>query len=280
MTRTIVAALADIHSGCKLSLMNPATELYDEDKDKTFTPTLTASQEKLWKIYTEGIHAAFEFAADDGMVLLHNGDLTHGDRFKVELVSDRMADQIEIAEMNLIPWYDYPHLTHVRIIRGTGVHTLGQGSSEILVSNYLSKAFPKVDTSYKIHYLAEIDQVTFDVAHHGPHPGSRDWLRGNVARFYLRDLMYREIRRGNVPPRVILRAHYHQPVHEYLEMNGDASDIYILPSLSMLDEHAQKSSQSADEVTNGITLFEIIDSELASVKRLYTKTDIRQREIL
>lgn len=278
--RTVVIALADIHSGCKFSLMNPNTELYDEDEDESIIPTPTASQDKLWGIYTEAKQTAFEFAADDEMILIHDGDLTHGDRFKVELVSDRLADQIVIAEMNLAPWYEYPHLTRVRIIRGTGVHTMGQGSSEMIVGNYLKKAFPKVDTGYKIHSLVEIDHVPFDVAHHGPYPGGRDWLRGNVARFYLRDLMYREIRRGNIPPRIVLRAHYHQPVHEYLEMNGDASDIFILPSMSMLDEHAQKATQSNDEVTNGITLFEIIDGELASFKRLYTKTDVRQKEVL
>jgi hypothetical protein len=260
--------------------MNPNTELYDDDKDKSYKPTLTASQEKLWHIYDKGVNDTFEFAGDDELLLFHAGDLTHGDRFHVELVSDRLADQLEIAQMNLRPWYRYPHLTRTRLIRGTGVHVMGQGSSEIIVCNYLQQAFPKVDTSYKVHYLVDIDRVVFDIAHHGPHPGGRDWLVGNVARFYLRDLMYREQRRGSVPPRVVIRAHYHQPVHEYLEMGKDMADIFILPSMSMLEEHSQKATRSADEVTNGITLFEIIDGELASFKRLYTKTDVRQRETL
>lgn len=279
--RTVVVALADFHSGCKLALLNPATRLYDDVKEKNYTPAPTYSQEKLWnEIYVPGITETFEFAADDEMIIFHDGDLTHGDRFKVELVSDRLSDQMDIAEMNLSPWYTYPHLTKVRIMRGTGVHVMGQGSSEIIVSNYLTKKFPGVDTGYKIHYLPEIDNVIFDIAHHGPHPGGRDWLRGNVARYYLRDLMYREQRRKNIVPRVVLRAHYHTPVHEFLEMGSDCSDLFILPSMSMLDEHSAKATQSADEVTNGITLFEIIDGELHSFKRLYKKTDVRQREIL
>src|ERR1035437_8447410 len=281
MKRVVAVALADLHSGCKVSCMNPNTELYDDDKQKNYRPTLTHSQEKLWyQIYAPAIKETFEFAADDEMILLHNGDLTHGDRFKVQLVSDRLSDQMDIAEANITPWFAYPHLTKVRIIQGTGVHVFGQGSSEIIVCKYLQKEFPKVDTDFRTHSLLTIAGVPFDVAHHGPHPGGRDWLRGNVARYYLRDLMYREQHRGNTPSRVVLRAHYHNPVHEFLEMGPDQSDLFILPSMSMLDEHSTKATQSADEVTNGITLFEIIDGELVRFKRLYTKTDIREQEVL
>jgi hypothetical protein len=137
-----------------------------------------------------------------------------------------------------------------------------------------------VDTQIKTHGIFNVRGLLVDCAHHGPYPGSRDWLRGNVARFYLRDMMYREILAGRKPPRLVLRAHYHNPVHEYLEMRGYQADLFVLPSWSLLDDYAMKATQSANEVTNGITLFEIINGELVRDERIYYKLDVREKEEL
>jgi len=78
--------------------------------------------------------------------------------------------------------------------------------------------FKNKDIKMCQHGLLDIDGVTIDYAHHGPFPGSRSWLKGNIARYYLRDLMMREIMNGNSPPKLVVRAHYHTPVEEYLKI--------------------------------------------------------------
>lgn len=281
--RQVIVAIADSHAGSKYGLLNPATQLYDQNAETYYSPAMTATQRYLWANYTESIQRAMDIANGDEVILIHNGDATHGTYFRSELVSTAAADQITIAYNNLAPWYEHENLKHVRIVSGTGVHAMGEGSSEILITQMLQRAYPQVDTKIITHGAITVQGVPVDVAHHGPHPGSRDWLSGNVARFYLRDLLYAEERAGRKPPRLVLRAHYHRPVHEYLEMGESEADLFILPPLCLFDEHAIKATASAFTSTTGITLFEVVDGELIHTRgrhRLYQTIDVRQREDL
>jgi hypothetical protein len=176
-------------------------------------------------------------------------------------------------------WYQYPNLKSMTVGSGTGAHNFGESSSSILVVNGLRAAYPKVDTSMIIHCLADYNGVNVDYAHHGPHPGSRSWLKGNVARFYLRDLMLQEICAGAAPPRLVLRAHFHEPIHETLETGGYTSELFITPALCMLGEHAVQATRSTPRACVGTTLFEIVDGEIVKCHRLYQTLDIRTKKV-
>lgn len=281
--RRILAVHSDTHGGLKIALMNPSTVLYGEDEEGNpipYQPESTASQKYLWRIYQEHIKKVFEIANGDPLVVLHCGDECNGNKHPDLLVSNRIADQMIIADYNAQPWFEYQNLTAYRQVIGTGAHNFGFGSSGITLTRLLQARNPKVDIKPLYHGLLELDGITFDYAHHGPFPGSRDWLRGNVARFYLRDLMMREIEEGNRPPDVVLRAHYHSPVYEYLEHGGRISELYVLPSYSMLNDHAMQATQSQNQVTHGMLVFEIEDGEIVEKHRLYEKIDIRTKEVL
>jgi hypothetical protein len=130
------------------------------------------------------------------------------------------------------------------------------------------------------HGLMDINGVTVDYAHHGPYPGSREWLKGNVARFYLRDLMLRDIQDGKRPPDLVLRAHYHSPAHEYLEQSNQASELYVVPSYCGLDDHSTQATQSIDRVTFGMLAIETVDGKIVGRHKFYHSIDIRKREAL
>lgn len=287
MKRRILVVISDTHGGHTLGLMNPNVVLYEENEDGSLTeyvPRLTSVQEYLWSLYLSNIKSVVEWADGDEIVLIHNGDLTHGLRFPVQIVSSRMADQVLIAKANLEPWYLLPNLKKVRLTEGTGVHVFGEGSSELIVGMALREKFASVDTKVFSHGLGNIDGLEVDYAHHGPPPGTRAWLSGNEARYYLRSLMMRHIMDGKTPPRLVLRSHYHNYVRETVVIpHGDEdieSTLVVTPSYSTINEHAKKSTKSEYKVTNGLVAIEVVDGQLSRVKR-YTKTkDVRTKETL
>ena len=283
MRRTILVSMGDQHAGHKFGLMNPLTVLFDEDEQGNrmpYTPTPTAMQEYLWGIYLSDILIVIKIAGDDEILLLNGGDEVHGNKYPQQLVSTRMSDQIIMAVANMEPWYALQNVTHVRLVTGTGAHSFLEGSSTMLLCEFLKGKYPEIDTTVLNHGLLEYNGLKIDYSHHGPFPGSRDWLRGNVARFYLRDAMYQDIVHSNKPPDLVLRHHYHSPVHEMLEMNGYSSELYVLPSMCGLSEHALQSSQSSYALWNGILAIEIVDGEIVKRHKLYDLLDLRTKEVI
>lgn len=283
MRRIILSVISDTHAGHRYSLMHPGVQLYQETPTgelKPWTPAMTASQEHLWGVYIAGIDLVREIAGGDEVILVHNGDATQGIKYPQELVSTRMADQPIIAMANFRPWLNLPTLKAVRIAFGTGAHTFGEGSSEIGIAYMLQLAHPRLDVKAMHHGALTIDGCTVDFAHHGPYHGSREWLKGNVARFYLRDLVMREIQNGRIPPRIVLRAHYHVPVRETLYQAGYVSDLFITPSFQMLTDHAHQAARSPDKVAHGILALEIVDGRLHHVYEIFETVDLRHEEVL
>jgi hypothetical protein len=124
--------------------------------------------------------------------------------------------------------------------------------------------------------------VVLDVAHHGPHPGTRDWLFGNVATLYLRDRIYRDRALGQEPASVYLSGHYHHWVHVTLYQTWQGEDrrydLVVLPSFCGLGEYARKATRSDPSLTTGLGLFEVIDGRLADIRPVTQVWDLRTCE--
>ena len=281
--RHIVAVLSDTHGGFTLGLMNPAVTLYDETKDGElvpYQPEPTASQDYLWELYSGHVSKLREIAGADPVTVIHNGDLTHGNKHPSALVSDRMANQIIIGVSNLAPLMEIPNVKHTLIVAGTEAHNFGQGSSEILATEILRQKYPERDISVLYHGVVEVSGVIIDYSHHGPYPGSREWLRGNVVRLYLKDLMLREIINGRNPPALVLRGHYHQHVEEVVTTGIYSSRLIVTPAYCMLGDYAHQAARSPDSVTNGMIAVEIVDGKIVEIHRLMKTVDIRTRKVI
>lgn len=282
--RKILAVMNDSHGGHSLGLMNPDVTLFDEDADGNpipWKPKPTRTQEDLWKLYLDCIRKIYAIAGTDEIVVIHNGDECMGNKYPNRLVSSRISDQVLIAVANLGMWLQVPNVQKMRLGIGTGAHDFLDGSSTILVQQQLSALYPKKDVQVGYHGLANVAGVTVDYAHHGPFPGSREWLRGNVCRYYLQSLMLAELDRGSTPPDLVLRGHYHSPVDEVVKIRRKyKSHIYIVPSFDGMDDHAHQATRSVDEITFGMIAFEIVDGEIVKDYPLYETHDIRRRETL
>jgi len=278
MNRIIIAQESDRHGGNRLGLMNPDVILEDLQQNgsvKLWQPKQSESQRELWKLELENVDKLRELARKDPVHYIEDGDATQGIKHPAELVSDRLADQITIAVANSKPIYGLKNLKTARYAVGTGAHNLGQGSTDILIVNQLKVMYPKVDIDLCYHGLVHYGEFVVDFAHHGPYTGSREWLKGNVARYYLQSMMIHAIKHGRKPPDLVIRGHYHTPVIETVRLNGFTSHIVVSPSMCMVDDFAHQAAKSPDDVTCGMLCFEVVDGKLLDVHQFTRTFDTR-----
>lgn len=287
MERAILAVLSDTHGGHKLGLLNPAVKIHEESPYGDLIerhPVLTSSQEYLFALYQRHIERLKEIARDDPIIVLHNGDPCHGNAFPDELVSTRESDQILIAAENLRCFAEIPNVRSIRLAFSTPAHSFGEGTSDILVSELLQREFPDLNIAVVHHGCADVAGLQVDYAHKGPSTGRREWLKGNEVRYYLRDLMLKELSLDNVPAGLYVRSHVHEPAYEIMTLfHGPVqfvSRIIITPSYCLLGDWAHGATKSEFRIYNGMAVVEIVDGEVHRCHFLMDCLDIRTKEKL
>ena len=287
--RVLVAVLSDTHANHKLGLLHPDTIIHDEDPETgdlvAHHPKLGPAQEFLHQAATEDFEATKALADGDYMALVHLGDMCQGANGNGrELVSSRMSDQFAIAAANLRPWFELPNLMRAVFIKGTAYHEFGEGSAALTVAAMLRPEFPYKPIEVPYHADAEVRGLKFDLAHHGPPPGVRNWLRGNVLRLYGQGIMDDALMNSERPPDVMLRGHYHQLVTEWVTRRNRerAWEMFagICPSYCMIDDYARKVAKSPDKVTVGMLVLEIIGGRLLQVHEFKRTIDFRTKVVL
>lgn len=274
--RVIVAIMSDSHSGSAFGLCNPEVELNSESGSKQL-PELSEGQQYLWNdVYIPDVDNIKRLAGKDALMLLHLGDVTQGARFPGELMAgDSVANQILIAESLFEPWLSFKNLKGIRFAKGTGVHTFGAGSGEVIVGHLLDR---RIDTKITYHGCVDVNGCKIDYAHHGPSTGKYNWTRGNVARSYLRDMMLGSMLNNFAPSDVLVRGHYHSYVKEFLAINGIESWLVVCPSLCLLSEYVVKVTQSGFNACNGLIALEIIDGKLYKIHSFIHQLNLRLEE--
>jgi len=284
--RRIILAESDTHAGNLLGLCNPKVRILSSDGSKKVGPSIREFQQYTWGLRTDYIGNVVEIAGDSDIIHIHGGDITQGNKYHDQLMTTRIADQFSIADANMWPIYEIPNVKTGRLITGTSAHIFGEGTSEIEVAERLSLRYPDKDIRPLAHSLLEIDGIEFDVTHHGPGAGIRQWTRGNVARHYLRSKMWQDYKTRGKVPRLFIRGHYHTFVHETVrERFGDEyveSHLIILPSWCGMTEYARQATQSEYELTNGLVAIEIIPGDQIPLRiHPFVKTlDLRTKETL
>ena len=271
-----IPILSDTHSGSRVGLMNPNTLLLREDENgepELYQPNMTASQAYLWRL---NLHALKWMQGKTVPLVIHTGDITHGNKHPAELVSQRLDDQPTIAVMALKAWFMLPGVQNGLLAYGTEAHNYGLGASDRMVAKLLTDE-TGVPVEPAAHPLITVDGVGIDLAHHGPHPGGRVWLMGNTARFYLRDFMIQEIEAHRIPPRLLIRAHYHTKVIETVNEGGYTSTIILMPSMCMMDDFSRQATRSKHNVTNVYIILDIDNGRLVQIHELTQTLDTRRK---
>lgn len=277
--RRIYAWHSDTHGGHWLGLLNPdtiLTRLHDDGTEELWTPDLSATQNWLWSRFTECWSDAISLADGDEIVVGHVGDITHGTRVGKLVPGIIPQDQATIATCNLLPLVSNRQVKQVFLATGTEIHV--PGGVEAVVARDLRE---KTGKGVVVFHQARINmgQEFMDVAHHGAHPGTRDWLRGNVATYYLKSRVYEDRRIGKKPSSLYIRGHFHVPVHVTVNETwlGEQlrHNLAVVPSMSGPTRYAIKRSQSSPVLTVGFVAAEVIDGKLHEVHCITRDKDLR-----
>jgi hypothetical protein len=276
--------MADLHSGHKLGLLNPATVLVRETDDGEtdyWTPELGATQKWLWEVYLWCLGEAAELAGNDEIVVVHAGDVTQGDRHEGAMKDVTRDDQREIARSNLLPVVEMEQVLSLRLTTGTAVHVPDCAEARVAAALTGTRG---VEVRACHHERLRVDGVVFDIAHHGPPPGVRDWLRGNVALYYLKSAIYADRRMGQEPAQVYVRGHFHEyvpvPHEDIWHGQHQRYDLTILPSFCGFTEHARKVTRSCPQLTVGMVAYVIQGGQVAHVQPFTRSVDLRMEEEL
>lgn len=287
MKRKILAVISDTHGNSRLGLLSPQTQLWDENAQGDIVevnPTLNPIQEQLWDWYLEDKYQIEKLADGDEIVLVHNGDMTHGNKYMSEMVSTRMSDQIPIAAAALRPWLRLKNVKKAFFVKGTPSHEFGEGSAPLLVAEVLRNELD-VEITVPFHVEIDIDGFRADMFHHGGHPGTRNWLKGNSLRYYVQSVMDDFLKNRKEPPDALVSGHFHQCVVEHVQRYGLGERYWtwgaICPSYGFPDSYARKAARSPRNVTVGALAFELIDGKLIGEPHEFTRTvDHRTRSVV
>ncbi len=296
MTDKIFAVFADLHGGHTLGMMRPGTMVPRErividprTKETSIEPYEeelypNAVQEFLHESLKEDLIWLHELAAGRPIVVKINGDVTQGQKYVREWVTTRISDQIHIAAHYLRMILALPTLQSFGFISGTGSHEFEEATSPILLRTILQPE-TKIRIGFSHHSLVSVNGVVFDIAHHGPGPGSRRWLEGNGLRWYMNDLQQRSLDLGKKPPDWVVRSHYHTANRATSDYRRGTTfyktEGVLTPSYSGMDAYARQAVRSKFEVHVGMVAWEVPDN--GGMAKCYVKfriIDTRNKEVI
>jgi hypothetical protein len=286
--RYLIPLFADTHGGHKLGLMNPEALIWDtslNEPELVEVPEPNSWQELMWDDYLWCISKVKDLAGEDEVIPHHLGDITQGSKYPVHLVTHNLRNQARIGYFNMKPWLDnIENITRFRFISGTPSHLGNEYSSLTYVYELISSDYTDVGFKISHHALQNVGEEVIDVAHHGPGPGRRKWLSGNILRYYLKDIVIRAAMNGEAIPRIVARGHFHTPVEETVtETIGGKfhkTTGIILPSFSGVNGYARQVIQSVSFVSTGLCCLEFVDGWFVENHWFIKTRDVRTRETL
>lgn len=279
MSIKTICAISDSHAGHENGLISPNMAVERIDQNGNIVPYyfhMSEINKHIWNLHQRIVARA---KAADYLILIHLGDIVQGTKYVDGVLTTNLAEQIEIAYGNFMEFYNLPNLKAVRIITGTRSHEDGVGTASKILGARLRREFPNVDTKTVEHSLLDVEGIIVDAAHHGPSAGTRTWLQGNEARYYLRSLLMAEIMAGKRPPDLVMRGHYHVKISETLDINGREHRLVIMPSMMMMDTgFTRQATRSSYTVTNGGVFVEVFNGMMFPPTFITESVDVRTKE--
>lgn len=204
--------VSDLHCGSTVGLCPP--EGIDLDDGGMYLPS--EAQVWLWERWMQMIRDALRHLGEgDRLHVIVNGDLVDGDHHgTLQLVSRSISDQLEIAKRCFEPLLALG-LDSIAVVRGTETHVGKSGSAEESFARWLvaqgAKVIADPDTGNfsHWHYRAKYGGVLIDAAHHG-RVGGRPWTKLNGTASLAAEIVMEYAKRGETPPAIAVRSHYHQ----------------------------------------------------------------------
>lgn len=280
MTRHILALVSDTHAGHEAGLANPAAEIVDLHTGETHGRAPNARRDWLWGHYAADVAAVLAFAGGAPITLCHLGDATHGNARPEDVGELAQHAQVTLAAANMEPWRA-GNVTGIELVAGTSWHEFSVGNTTALLMDLLQGTWPGVRVQAHQHPLVAAGGVVFDLAHHGPPPGSRKWLEGNGLRLHVKDRMMRDLERGHTPPQVMAFGHYHTLAYEVVTLKW-GGNVYTTTGLlcapyCLPGAYAVQASRSTPYVEVGVAAFACDDGRITDELVLFHEAEQRRK---
>lgn len=194
-----ILIVSDLHINSTVALCYPELKL---DDGGIYTP----SQSQKW-LYS-GWYNMLESAKDKKPITIINGDaLDLNKHSSHQLISKNKSSILKHALLLLQPLKEISE--RIFIVRGTSAHT-GESSEieETLAMLLGAETNPDNGNSTFWSLLLEVEDVLFDIAHHG-RIGVKPWTRQNSLNALATEIMVnRVINKARIPD-LAIRSHYH-----------------------------------------------------------------------
>lgn len=224
MSKSVVAIVSDLHTNSTLGLCPPRGIPLDDGG--TYLPS--GGQLWLWDRWEEYWDRVAEVANRTArgkdrkpslghvpLVVVLNGDLTDGDHHGTAQIATRnMTTQLE-AVMNCLFTMRNLQPDRIYVVRGTEAHVGKSGEYEEAIAQRIgAERDPSTGTASRWHLRLNVEDVRFDIAHHG-RMGTKRTTRANS----ISDQAVQEIvaarEDGRVPAHLLIRSHRHLYADSY-----------------------------------------------------------------
>lgn len=245
-----VVWISDTHVGSTVGL-SPCHWKIDEDN----IHKASKSQLALYKFWTQ----FWLRRKKDGrpMIVILGGDLVDGDHHStLQLWTNDELIQVDAAVDLLKPIVNTAKKAY--LLRGTTAHVGQSGRFDSLVARELG-----IPAFY--HLRLNVDNVIFDLAHHGPNIGKRTWNLGNSVRNYGRSIVMANMMQGRTPSQVIIRGHVHRMCHETIRDGNHTTEVLIAPSWQLKSEYAYRVDTENDLSDIGGVVVGVFNGKMTDV---------------
>ena len=177
-----------------------------------------------------------------GYTAILNGDVIEGNHHKtLAVVSSNETTQMRITEAALSPLLE--DADKVYFVGGTPAH-VGQSArlEHKVADNWDHVERDENDSPVRWHLRLDANGTLFDIAHHGK-IGRLPWTRANGAHSLAAQTILQSVQSGQKIPDVVLRAHFHQYVDTY--NNVQPTRLIAMPAWQLVTGYVQRFSPGA-----------------------------------
>ena len=249
--KTILAFPADTHGGSSVGLF-PAEHAWQLADGNQYHASPT--QQLLWRQWRECWQRVKELRQGGRLIIMHVGDAREGVHHDTtQLVTANLEEQerihIECMEYALdLAGFDGAGGDLLYYIAGTEIHVGPAHAGEERIARDLGaipfrKPTTEDSNDGRFVWAAKVftvDEILFDVAHHGAGLGSRAWTRENGLYQTLKSLYFMTCEDQNQPPRLWIRAHKHRFLHATYHGRAGSIDGFVLPSFQSVTHYASR----------------------------------------
>lgn len=208
----VLACVSDVHAGSTVAVCPPRITVDDGGVYEA-----SKAQRWLWQCWASYWQRVADVSRQPKHKLyaVFNGDLVEGNHHgTTQIISANPNAQAWVWNAAAqIPLALKPE--RLWIVRGTEAHVGASASSEERIADGLRRDKRPIvsddETGTASHWHARmlIHNTLIDVTHHG-RTGQREHTRSSAAVLHAHDILLAHVKRGDRPPDLCLRAHYHK----------------------------------------------------------------------